>query len=220
MYGQVLSQYNRYMGHVAGNVGGVYEMYKTYDQEGAVYTHVPKAKQKEALDFLQTQLFDTPEWLLDNNIFDKIENAGSVERVRGFQTRTLNNLLDFGRMARMLENEALNDADAYSLVTMMSDLRAGLFSELRSRQAIDIYRRNLQRAYVERLEFIMTEDQSGGRFFSGTRVNVGQSDIRAVVRAELKDLKRDLQNNRLRDRMSRIHSEDLVERINMILDPK
>ncbi|WP_298329190.1 zinc-dependent metalloprotease [uncultured Dokdonia sp.] len=220
MYGQVLSQYNRYMGHVAGNVGGVYEMYKTYDQEGAVYTHVPKAKQKEALDFLQTQLFNTPEWLLDNNIFDKIENAGSVERVRGFQTRTLNNLLDFGRMARMLENEAMNDADAYSLVTMMSDLRAGLFSELRSRQAIDIYRRNLQRAYVERLEFIMTEDQSGGRFFSGTRVNVGQSDIRAVVRAELKDLKRDLQNNRLRERMSRIHAEDLVERINMILDPK
>ncbi|WP_396597353.1 zinc-dependent metalloprotease [Dokdonia sp. R86516] len=220
MYGQVLSQYNRYMGHVAANVGGVYEMYKTYDQEGAVYTHVPKAKQKEALNFIQAQLFKTPEWLLDNNIFDKIENAGSVERVRGFQTRTLNNLLDFGRMARMLENEALNDADAYSLVTMMSDLRAGLFSELRSRQAIDIYRRNLQRAYVERLEFIMTEDQSGGRFFSGTRVNVGQSDIRAVVRAELKDLKRDLQNNRLRDRMSRIHSEDLVERINMILDPK
>lgn len=196
MYGQVLSQYNRYMGHVAANVGGVYEMYKTYDQEGAVYTHVHKAKQKEALDFLQTQLFDTPEWLLDNNIFDKIENAGSVERVRGFQTRTLNNLLDFGRMARMLENEAMNDADAYSLVTMMSDLRAGLFSELRSRQAIDIYRRNLQRAYVERLEFIMTEDQSGGRFFSGTRVNVGQSDIRAVVRAELKDLKRDLQDRK------------------------
>ena len=220
MYGQVLSQYNRYMGHVAGNIGGVYEMYKTYDQEGAVYTHVPKAKQKEALDFLQTQLFDTPEWLLDNNIFDKIENAGNVERVRGFQTRTLNNLLDFGRMARMLENEAMNDTDAYSLVTMMSDLRAGLFSELKSRQAIDIYRRNLQRAYVERLEFIMTEDQSGGRFFNGTRVNVGQSDIRAVVRAELKDLKRDLQNNRLRDRMSSIHSEDLVERINMILDPK
>ncbi len=220
MYGQVLSQYNRYMGHVAANVGGVYEMYKTYDQEGAVYTHVPKAKQKEALNFIQAQLFKTPEWLLDNNIFDKIENAGSVERVRGFQTRTLNNLLDFGRMARMLENEALNDADAYSLVTMMSDLRAGLFSELRSRQAIDIYRRNLQRAYVERLEFIMTENQSGGRFFSGTRVNVGQSDIRAVVRAELKDLKRDLQNNRLRDRMSRIHAEDLVERINMILDPK
>ncbi|VAX35224.1 FIG00552894: hypothetical protein, partial [hydrothermal vent metagenome] len=40
MYGQVLSQYNRYMGHVASNIGGVYENYKTYDQEGAVYIYV------------------------------------------------------------------------------------------------------------------------------------------------------------------------------------
>ena len=103
-------------------------------------------------------------------------------------------------------------------MTMMEDLRKGLFSELRTREAIDIYRRNLQRAYVERLEYLMTEDQENAR--SNTRVNVSQSDIRAVVRAELKSLKRDLQNSRLRDRMSRIHTEDLVERIDLILDPK
>ncbi len=218
MYGQVLSQYNRYMGHVAANVGGVYEMYKTYDQEGAVYTHVPAEKQKEALLFLQDNLFETQDWLIDQNIFDKIESAGNVERIRRFQTRTLNNLLNFGRMARMLENETLNGADAYTFMTMMEDLRKGLFSELRTREAIDIYRRNLQRAYVERLEYLMTEDQENAR--SNTRVNVSQSDIRAVVRAELKSLKRDLQNSRLRDRMSRIHTEDLVERIDLILDPK
>lgn len=221
MYGQVLSQYNRYMGHVAGNIGGVYEMYKTYDQDGAVYTHVPKEKQQEALTFLQANLFQTPEWLLDSNIFDKIENAGSVERIRRFQTRTLNNLLDFGRMSRMLENEALNGVDAYTFMDMMADTRKGLFSELRDRSTIDIYRRNLQRAYVERLEHLMTEEQGeASRFSTRTSIDVSQSDIRAVVRAELKDLKRDLQNARLRDRMSRIHTEDLVERIDTILDPK
>ncbi len=218
MYGQVLSQYNRYMGHVTANVGGVYEMYKTYDQDGAVYTHVPKEKQKEALDFLQATLFTTQDWLIDQTIFDKIESAGSVERLGRFQTRTLDNLLDFGRMARMLENEALNDSDAYPFMVMMEDLRNGLFQELRTREPIDIYRRNLQRAYVERLEYLMTEDQGNTR--GGTSVNVGQSDIRAVVRAELKSLKRSLQNARLRDRMSSIHVDDLVERIDMILDPK
>lgn len=221
MYGQVLSQYNRYMGHVAGNIGGVYEMYKTYDQDGAVYTHVPKEKQQEALTFLQANLFQTPEWLLDSNIFDKIENAGSVERIRRFQTRTLNNLLDFGRMSRMLENEALNGVDAYTFMDMMADTRKELFSELRDRSTIDIYRRNLQRAYVERLEHLMTEEQGeASRFSTRTSIDVSQSDIRAVVRAELKDLKRDLQNARLRDRMSRIHTEDLVDRIDTILDPK
>ena len=221
MYGQVLSQYNRYMGHVAANVGGVYEMYKTYDQEGAVYTHVAAAKQKEALTFLQANLFTTQDWLIDRNIFDKVESAGNVERIRRFQTRTLNNLLDFGRMSRMLENETLNGAQAYTFMDMMADVRKGLFSEISSRSDIDIYRRNLQRAYVERLEYLMTEEQgSASRFSSRTTVDVSQSDIRAVVRAELKSLKRDLQNSRLRDRMSRIHTEDLVERINMILDPK
>lgn len=227
MYNQVLSQYNRYMGHVTGNIGGVYEYYKTYDQDGAVYTHVSKAKQEEALSFLQEQLFETPQWLIDQSIFDKVEAAGSVERIRRFQTRTLNSLLDFGRIGRMLENEALNDSEAYTTIDMMAELRAGLFSELRRDRKIDIYRRNLQRAYVERLEFLMTSEQprlSGpfARFSSRTNIDVSQSDIRAIVRAELKDLKRTLQSNtgRMSDKISRIHLIDLVERINLILDPK
>ena len=60
------------------------------------------------MQFLQDQLFDTPQWMLDNNIFNKIESAGQIERVRGIQTRTLNNVMDFGRMQRLLENEAIN----------------------------------------------------------------------------------------------------------------
>ncbi|WP_299214224.1 zinc-dependent metalloprotease [uncultured Dokdonia sp.] len=227
MYNQVLSQYNRYMGHVTANIGGVYEIYKTYDQEGAVYTHVAADRQKEALAFLQKELFETPQWLIDESIFDKVESAGSVERIRRFQTRTLDNLLDFGRVARMLENETLNDEEAYTTMEMMADLRNGLFSELRNSRRIDIYRRNLQRAYVERLETLMTKEQTSlsgpsARFSSRTNIDVSQSDIRAIVRQELKDLKRTLQSNtgRMRDKISRIHLVDLVERIDLILDPK
>ena len=227
MYGQVLGQFNRYMGHVASNVGGVYEYYKTYDQEGAVYTHVSKDHQKKALKFLQDQLFSTPNWMLDNDIFNKIESAGSIERIRGMQTRTLNNLLDFGRLQRMLENETINGSDAYTMYNMLQDVRKGLFKELNSGRKIDIYRRNLQRAYIERMQFLMTQEQPAipaqfRRFFRGTQVNVSQSDIRAVVRAELKTLRSTLRSglNRTSDRMSRIHIQDAIERINDILDPK
>ena len=224
MYNQVLGQYNRYMGHVSANIGGVYEYYKTYDQDGAVYTHVPKAHQKKAIKFIQDELFTTPEWMLDTNIFNKIENAGSIERVRTTQTRTLNNIMDFGRMARMLENETINSDNAYGLYDMMKDLRNGLFSELRSGKKIDIYRRNLQRAYIERMEFIMKNEQNisaaARRFFRGTSVNVSQSDIRAVVRAELKSLRSSLRNARGADSMSRIHISDALDRVNNILDPK
>ncbi|MFC7357034.1 zinc-dependent metalloprotease [Jejudonia soesokkakensis] len=225
MYGQVLGQYNRYMGHVTSNIGGVYEYYKTYDQDGAVYTHVAPERQKESMQFLQDQLFTTPEWLIDPNIFNKVESAGSIERLRGTQERTLNNILDFGRMARLIENETMNGNSAYGLVDMMTDLRTGIFSELSRGRAIDTYRRNLQRAYVDRMEYLMNEEQnipSAFRRFGGvTSVEVSQSDIRPVVRAELKNLQRNVRAaiGRTSDTMSRYHLEDLNERIKLILDP-
>ena len=113
------------------------------------------------MQFLQDQLFTTPEWMIDNNILNKIENNGNVERIRGLQVRTLENVLDFGRLGRMIENETLNGKEAYTLTEMMNDLRSGIFSELRSGKKIDTYRRNLQRAYVDRLKYLLTEEQSG-----------------------------------------------------------
>ncbi len=226
MYRHVLSQFNRYMGHVASNVGGVYENFKTYDQEGAVYTYVNKTKQKESLEFLQKQLFQTPKWLIDTTIFDKIESAGNVERIRSFQTRTLNNILDFGRMERMIENETINGNTAYSFLSMMRDLRQGIWDELRTGRSIDTYRRNLQRAYIDRMEFLMTKEQSQipaafRRFVRRTNVNVNQSDIRAVVRAELKSLQRSVRAAvSSASGMKRIHLQDVLERIDSILDPK
>ena len=109
MYGQVISQFNRYMGHVANNIGGVYEYHKTYDQEGPVYTHVDKAHQQKCMTFLQEELFSTPEWLLDKNIFSKTEYSGAVERIRAIQVRTLDRMLSPGKLARLIENEALNE---------------------------------------------------------------------------------------------------------------
>ena len=194
MYGQLLSQFNRYMGHVTSNIGGVYEHYKTSDQEGAVYTHVAKATQKQALQFVTNELFKTPKWMLDQNIFSKTEFSGSVERVRGLQVRTLNNILDAGRMARMIENETMNGTQAYSLIQMMSDLRKGVWTELYNGRAADTYRRNLQRAYLDRLDFLMhkAKDQKGANagYFKQSGINVNQSDIKSVARGELKRLQR------------------------------
>ena len=226
MYGQVLSQFNRYMGHVANNVGGVYEHYKTADQEGAVYTHVAKEKQAEALAFLDKELFQTPAWLLDKSIFERIEYSGSVERIRSLQERTLKNLLSLGKMARLIENQTLNGSDAFLVSDLTKTLRNSIWSELKKGTEIDTYRRQLQRAHVERLAYLMTaENQSkrrGSDYIKSTAVNTNQSDIRAVVRAELSTLKSMVSRglNRTSNTMSRIHLKDILERIEAVLDPK
>ncbi len=227
MYGQVISQLRRYMGHVANNIGGVYEYHKTADQEGVVYTHVPKAHQKNCMAFLNEQLFETPEWLLDKAIFQRTEYSGSVERIRALQERSLNTVLGLGKLARAIENESLNGSDAYTITELMRDLRRGVWSETRSGRSIDTYRRNLQKAHIDRLEYLMTAENQRklpdfGGYRKSTAVNTSQSDIRSVARAELNNLRRDIRNglSRISDTMSRYHLQDVLERIDMILDPK
>jgi len=136
-------------------------------------------------------------------------------------------MLDFGRMARMIENEALNGAEAYSMLEMMTDLRRGVWSELSRGRTIDAYRRNLQRAYLVRMEYLMTEEQAPiparfRRFVSRTTVDVEQSDIRPVVRGQLNTLRGQIVSAipKTSDRMSKYHLQDAVIRIDNILDPK
>jgi hypothetical protein len=226
MYGQVLSQFNRYMGHVSNNVGGVYEHYKTAEQEGAVYTHVPRKKQVDALTFLDKELFQTPSWLIDKAIFERIEYSGSVERIRGLQERTLKNLLSLGKMARLIENETLNGSEAFKLTDLTTALRNSIWSELKRGEKIDTYRRNLQRAHIDRLFYLITADnqskRQGSDYVKSTAVNTSQSDIRAVTRFELSELKRlAIRAVALsKDSMTRIHLKDVTKRIDYILNPK
>ncbi|SDR68085.1 protein of unknown function [Polaribacter sp. KT25b] len=222
MYGQIASQFARYMGHVSSNVGGIYENYKTTDQEGAVYTHVDKKRQKESLQFVITQLFKTPTWMLDKDIFSKVQSSGAIEDIRSLQARTLNSILSTDRMARMIENETLNGSKAYTLVSMFSELRKGVWSEIYSRKSIDTYRRNLQKAHIERLDYLLNKVMNQtGRYGSAT-VNVGQSDIKSFARGELNRLRRDVKAaaSRTSDTTTRYHLEDVVARIDVALDPK
>ena len=192
MYGQIASQFARYMGHVSSNVGGIYENYKTADQEGAVYTHLDKARQKEPLQFVINQLFKTPTWMLDKNIFSKVQSSGAIETIRALQVRTLNGVLSPARMARMIENETLNGNEAYNLVAMFSTLRKGVWSEIYNGRSIDTYRINLQKAHIERLDYLLnTAPNEKGRYGSAS-VNVSQSDIKSFARGELNRLKRDV----------------------------
>ena len=221
MYGHVVTQFNRYMGHVSSNVGGVYENYKTSNQEGFVYTHVDKDRQKNSLKYVIDQLFKTPTWLIDKEIIGRTENAGIMERITSSQARTLNNILGLGRMNRMVENETLNGSDAYSLVSMMSDLRNGIWSELRSGRSIDTYRRGLQRAHIEKLGSIMVAKDVKS-FRGSTPVTVKQSDILPVVRGELNRIKRDAQRaaSSAPNTITRYHLQDIAKRIDAILNPK
>ncbi len=224
LYNNVISQWNRYMGHVAALVGGVYRTAVTQGEGRPTYEFVAADRQRAAMAFFDEHAFATPTWMLDETILTRIEHAGAVERIRQRQVGVVNRVLDPSRMQRLIETEARMGGDAYGLGEMMTDLRQSVWRELGRGASIDPYRRNLQRGYLERMHWLMTEEPpTPPAFFAAfiTRVDVSQSDIRPFVRGELNVLKGQIQSalRRNLDTATEYHLEDAIVRIDRILDP-
>lgn len=227
MYGQAVSQWGRYMGHVAAIVGGAYtqEKYGT----GARFRPLEKARQREAVRYLAETAFRVPDMFKDDDILRRIEPDGQLSRFRTQQQRVLNSLLSQPRLERLVEFEALasRPADVYTLTDLMADLRAGVWSELDNGSVrVDPYRRNLQRAFLEaadrRLHPSEAELNRPPNPFNPPATPPWASDVRAVLRAELQDLDRAIQQaqGRAADGMTRVHLRDLRMEIQRILSPE
>ena len=220
LYNSLVGQFRRYMGHVTKNVGGIYENPKTYDMEGNEYEITPSAIQNEAVAFLNEQLFKTPTWLLDQNVLAKINPDNGVELIKGIQDGTLSSLLSLDRMARLMETSSMNKAN-YSIDELMSDLKRGIFSELRTNTAIDVYRRNLQKAFVSKLIDAISLDKSATANFNGKTIIMVNTDLPSIARGHLIELRSQLKaaNALATDRLSKFHIADLVARIDKALNP-
>ncbi|MCL6461872.1 MAG: zinc-dependent metalloprotease [Flavobacterium micromati] len=219
LYKEMLDVWSRYVGHVVTNVGGVYENTKKPNQKGNVYDVVPKAKQQEAMQWLQANAFASPTWLVNLATLKNIDFSGYTERFRSLQVRHLNNVLSFERIGRLMDTEIVG-ANNYNALDLLQDMRKGIWKEASSGSNVTIYRRNLQRAYLERMNFLMNEELKAGT----TRefYNVAQSDVRGLVRGELNILKSSLSvaKNAAVNTETKYHYQDCIKRIEKILDPK
>ncbi|MEO7531223.1 MAG: zinc-dependent metalloprotease, partial [Sediminibacterium sp.] len=151
MYAQVIGQFGRYVGHVSRNVAGINETFKSIEEPGDIYEPTSKAMQKEAVGFINKQLFATPMWLLDKNILNKISQPATAERLQTLQVSTLKNLLDGGRLSRLTTSANRFGTGTYTADELVTDVQTEVFSELVSKKPVDNYRRNLQKEFVEQL---------------------------------------------------------------------
>lgn len=231
MYGQLTTQFGRYMGHVAKNVGGIYENPKTVEQAGSIYERTPAATQKEAMTFLDQQLFKTPLWLVNKPILDNIDEDG-LEVIGKLQNTTLTRLVSTNTLTKLISAEAIDGAAAYKITDLFADLNGAVFSELKSNQPIDVYRRNLQKMYVDKLIAIVKPAPvatginivagRGGRGSGGqSGISASQSDVLSVVKGQLKELDTMIKNTTISATgLSKYHLQDLSDRIDNALNPK
>ena len=230
LYGELINQWAREMNHVAVVVGGVYQFTKYAGQSGTVYQPVPRARQADAVQFLNQNVFATPTFFFDPEILRRVEPTGFVERVRARQTAILNTLFQDSRLSRLAEQQATQPASsAYTIPDLFGDVRRGAFSEFGGGAVrVDEYRRNLQRAFVDQMDRLIstplvTPPQPGFGPFPGFEPPPPRpADARAQARLELVDLQGTLRAAlpKAADRATRAHIVDLQARINQILNPR
>jgi hypothetical protein len=228
MYNALTGQFRRYMGHVAKNVGGIYDTPKTYDMAGNQFEITPRSIQKEAVLFLNTQLFTTPKWLMDQNVLAKIKPENGVEAIKSIQDGTLSSLLTGDRAVRLMEASAMSKEN-YSVDELMSDLKKGIFTELAKGATIDIYRRNLQKLFVDKVivllkpgnTFVRSVPVGGAYGFNTRNVNLAQTDLPSIARGYLVGLRTEMRAAAAitGDRLSKFHLLDLISRIDAGLNP-
>jgi hypothetical protein len=227
MYNQVVSQFGRYLGHAAKNIGGIYETPKMNDQPGTVYEFTTKKTQQDALSFINKQLFITPKWLIDPNIFSKT-GASPLAIINSRQESILQRIINTNNLHKLFDMETKLGKDAYTAGELLSSTRNMIFSELAGRTPVDIYRRNLQRTYTERLISLLPSNDQGGSLLSMFFIQTGpvlsskNSDVYALVKGNLRILRTEINAAipSISDSMTKMHLQDLNDRITQALDPK
>ena len=228
VYDRTVGQWATEAGHVTTVIGGGTVQYKSGSQSGPVYVGLSKARQTEAVRFLNDNVFKTPTWLIRPEIAGRVEASGMLTRINGAQSRVLNGALDDGRMNRLLEGEALasNKASVYTLSALLDDTRKGIWSEIYTGQSIDAFRRDLQNDYLgvmdRKLHPVPINPvlaQQAAQF--GFRFVTLSDDAKSEVRGTLVALRSDLRAASGKgDRATQLHVAGAIKRIDDILDPK
>jgi hypothetical protein len=144
------------------------------------------------------------------------------------QEMTLNNVLASTKLVRLIETGGMNPSN-YNLDELFLDLRTGIMSEVNSRKEIDLYRRNLQKVFVEKMISLLNPGMTSVTYIPqgaayetiSTTVDLKKTDLPSIARGHLEAMRNDIKAAipKTTDKISRYHLSDLLQRINNALDP-
>jgi hypothetical protein len=207
MYKGVQSQFDNYLRHSLTYIGGRFETNKSAEQPGPIYEMVPVKLQLEALDFITRHILHTPKWLLDTAILARI-GVPPTQVITSLQEPVLSTLLSHETLKKMNENYAMYGADAYGLIEYLNDVDEAMWTELKTSDTIDIYRRNLQRTYIDKLLELR----------SPSRQNKDYRDVGPIVQYKIAAVRDRIKKamSKTKDPMSLYHLRFLHDKLNSV----
>ena len=204
MYKAVADQFNRYMNHVAKNIGGRY----INNMPGLEpYAPVPAARQREALQYLGKNIFEAPEWLYPANIMSKSgTDAGNTQQQQ--QTNLLTRLMT----PLILSNISTSD---YTVNQYLDDLFDQVWTAPKGSTPFqEKARRQLQRSYVQNLNSLLNPTEAD---LKGALARNYNSDAMLYVLQNLQKVETYCQQQmKASEGINALHFEDLLREIKLI----
>lgn len=145
VYSSIRNQFMLYEGHVIRNIGGVYTTYKSTEEPGAVYTPQTKATQREAMDYLNRNVFTEPAWLTSESYISRITSSplSLLKPIAQMAAVRLTSATMFDNIAKYAYAK-----DSYQPEEYIADLTGMVFRETAGGAKVTPYRRYLQTEMV------------------------------------------------------------------------
>jgi hypothetical protein len=240
-FGVLLSSHGQAMHTAARLIGGVAtsRSHKGDANAKPPFVVVPPAKQREALELLEKQMFAAQPFTFPPELYNQLmatrwshwgsesadrEDYPVHEVILMWQDRVLGRLLDPLTLERIRDGELKvpPEQDAFTTAELLDRLTKSIMGEVEAtgpgdysnrKPAIASLRRGLQRAYVSRLSGLVL-GQSGG-----------SPDAQAIAALQLRDLDARIdallaKNDLKLDDYSRAHLAELSARIEKVLDAR
>lgn len=163
LYTEVINQWQLYNRQVMSNIGGLYINHLVLGDKQKNYTPVPKSIQKEAVNYLNENVFTIPQWLFfDKQILEKTyaikdTPVGAFETspytlAREYQYAVLYDLFDDERLLRLLETEIHSHSkDNFTAEDLFAMVRNHIFRKTQKGKSLSILERMTQKNYVDGL---------------------------------------------------------------------
>jgi hypothetical protein len=219
IYNATVGQFKQYCLHVVSNIGGVYENIKVVGEPGAVYKPLSIAKQKEALLFLDKNLFNTPSWLIDSSVLMRTGQT-ALGVIGGIQDDVFRKLLFEPKVHAMVSrSKSTFGEDTYMLNDFLDDLKGMVWKELKTHKPINEFRRSLQKMYLLHLIGLIYNTGINTNVaiflpYSGRTGFYGQ-DALAIVYAHMHVLQNEAEaaSKLINDRSSKDHLKYISQKI-------
>ncbi|MCK0159047.1 zinc-dependent metalloprotease [Allomuricauda sp. F6463D] len=187
-----------HMKHVLSLVGGYDIHYKSIDQPGPMYDPLDREMQEEALHFLLSNAFDPPKWLNEPSFHTRTRFSTFSDKILDYQRTLLFELLSANRLKRLEYMESFWGYENL-VVTFLSQLRSGLFQELRSNTfPVNARRQELQQLYIGVVIRIL--EKEGPSIDPQEQFFIHSDYAKGLLKQQLMELKKEIKSTLKRNK--------------------